>query len=94
VVQVDLGGGADGAQRHGWPVVVEVAQGVGDLCGGDVAAVYGSRYANFRPATGPGGTGDAAGTRDSRHAVEPDKDEAEAQGGTPNGEEPYQMDPI
>jgi hypothetical protein len=45
-------------------------------------------------ATRPGGTGDAAGTRDSRHAVEPHKDEAEAQGGTPNGEEPYQMDPI
>jgi hypothetical protein len=49
---------------------------------------------NFRPAGLPGGTGDAAGTRDSRHAVEPGKDEADAQGGTPNGEEPYQMDPI
>jgi hypothetical protein len=45
-------------------------------------------------ATRPGGTGDAAGTRDSRHAVEPHKDEAEAQGGTPNGEEPFQMDSI
>jgi hypothetical protein len=26
--------------------------------------------------------------------LRPHKDEAEAQGGTPNGEEPYQMDPI
>ena len=29
-----------------------------------------------------------------RAVVEPDKDETEAQGGAPNGEEPYQMDPI
>jgi hypothetical protein len=36
VVQVDLGRGTDRAQRHGWPVVVEVAQRVGDLGGGTV----------------------------------------------------------
>jgi len=40
------------------------------------------------------GTDQVAHSHEDTHQPASDKDEAEAQGGTPNGEEPYQMDPI